>query len=94
MYFPTTALLNTTPLTNINTPTCFGTQVPFLGCYYNKRVTASLLVLMLQPPHLSCYGVRDSGTYGNPLLIMQSNFSVSLTKSREKHYSSFTLCTL
>ena len=57
--FQTNSLLNTTHLTNIRAPTCFGIQVQFSGCYYNKRVTSSLLVLMLQPPQLSSYRVRS-----------------------------------
>ena len=91
MYFPTNSLLNTTHLTNTKSPICFVTQVQFSGSYYNKGATASLLVLMLQPSQLSYYGERDFDTYGDPLFITQSNFSVSLTNSREKYYSSVTL---
>jgi hypothetical protein len=37
-YFPTNTVLNTGYLTHIKTPTCFGTQVPSAGNYYNKGV--------------------------------------------------------
>jgi hypothetical protein len=83
-YFPTNSLLNTKHLTNTKAPPYFGTQVPFSGCYYNRVVTASLLVTMLQPPQLPYYELREFGTYGDPLFTTNSNFSVYLTKSSEK----------
>jgi hypothetical protein len=36
VYFPTNALRDTIYITHIKTPTCFGTQVPSSGIYYDK----------------------------------------------------------
>ena len=42
LYFPTSARRNTAQLTLITTPTCFGTQMPSSGIYYNKGVQAKI----------------------------------------------------
>jgi len=47
MYFPTYALHNSIYTTHIKTPTCFSSQVPSSGSYYNKGVQANLLIYAL-----------------------------------------------
>lgn len=47
LYFQKNAPHNTVCFTHIKTPTCFGTQMPFSGSYYNKDVRAKLLIYYL-----------------------------------------------
>ena len=45
VHFPTNAFHNTTYLTHIKPPTC-GTQAPSSGSYYNKGISANLLICL------------------------------------------------
>jgi hypothetical protein len=45
--FPTNSLQNTIHKARIKTPTCFGTEMPSSGSYYNKGVLANLLIYVL-----------------------------------------------
>ena len=49
IYFPTIqyTIYNTIYLTHIKTPTCFGTQVPSSGSYYNQGIWTNLLIYVL-----------------------------------------------
>jgi hypothetical protein len=47
IYFPTNAPRDTKYIPHIKTPTCFGTQMPSAGNYYNKVVQTNLLIYVL-----------------------------------------------